>query len=570
MKERIDTVEVEEGGLQMKIVECVPNFSEGRDKEKISIITSEIAKIKAVTLLDLDPGEATNRTVVTFVGTPEGVKEAAFRAIKKASEVIDMSKHHGAHSRMGATDVCPFIPVAGVTMEDCVKIAQEVAERVAGELSIPVYLYEEAASKQERRNLATVRAGQYEGLAEKLKDPEWKPDYGKPVFSKKSGATIIGAREFLIAYNINLNTRERKHAHEIALNIREKGRAKRDKEGKIIRDGNGKSIKVPGKLKEIKAVGWYIDEYGIAQVSVNLTNYKITPLYKLFEEGRKEARKLGLRVTGSELVGLIPKEALLETGRYYLEKQGKCAGVPETELINIAVKSLGMDHLYPFKQEEKIIDYRIAEKQELISMNLREFSDELSSDSPAPGGGSVAALSGALGSALSSMVANLTYGKKEYKRYNRRMKHLALQAQDLKDEFLELIERDSEAFNNVMAAMRLKKKTDEEKKVRETTLEEATKNATIIPLEIMKKSEEILDLASLGEKFGNQNSVSDAGVAAIMAAAACEGAYLNVIINLGNIKDTEFRKCIKPEAEAILQRVTKKAKRIMRKVAAKL
>lgn len=554
----------------MKIVECVPNFSEGRDKEKIKTITDEIAKTKGVTLLDVDPGEATNRTVVTFVGTPEGVKEAAFRAIKKASEVLDMSKHKGAHSRMGATDVCPFVPVAGVTMEDCVKIANEVGDRVARELSIPVYLYEEAATKPERRNLAVVREGEYEGLPEKLKDPEWKPDYGEPVFNKKLGATIIGAREFLIAYNINLNTRERKLAHEIALNIREQGRVKRDEKGKIIRDENGKTVKIPGKLKEVKGVGWYIDEYGIAQVSVNLTNYKITPLYKLFEECRKEARKLGLRVTGSELVGLIPKEAMLQTGRYYLEKQRKCPGVPDEELIRTAVISLGMDQLYPFKPEEKIIEYTIAEKQELLSMNLREFSNELSTDSPTPGGGSVAALSGALGSALSSMVANLTYGKKEYRKANRRMKNLALQAQVLKDEFIDLIEKDAEAFNNVMSAMRLKKKTEEEKKKRDEAIEEATKKATLVPLEIMKKSERILDLAAIAEKKGNQNSVSDAGVAAIMADAACEGGYLNVIINLGNIKDEEFKKSIKAEVDGLLKRVKSKAKRIIKRVIAKL
>ncbi len=554
----------------MKIVECIPNFSEGRDKAKIDIITSEIAKTKGATLLDVDPGEATNRTVVTFVGTPEGVKEAVFRAIKKAAEVLDMSKHKGAHSRMGATDVCPFVPVAGVTMEDCVKIANEVGERVARELSIPVYLYEEAAKKPERRNLANVRKGEYEGLAEKLKDPEWKPDYGKPVFNKKAGATVIGAREFLIAYNVNLNTRDRRLAQEIAFNIREKGRAKRDKEGKIIRDENGKVIKVPGKLKAVKAVGWYIDEYGIAQISINLTNYKITPLYKLFEACRKEARKIGLRVIGSELVGLIPKEALLQTGRYYLEKQGKCPGQPEEELIRTAVRSLGMDQLYPFKPEEKIIEYTIAEKQPLLSMNLQEFSDELSTDSPAPGGGSVAALAGALGSSLSSMVANLTYGKREYKKVNRRMKSLALEAQDLKDEFLSLIEKDTEAFNGVMDAMRLKKKTEEEKKRREEAIEEATKKATLVPLEMMKKSESILDLASIAEKNGNQNSVSDAGVAAIMADAACEGAYLNVIINLGNIKDEKFKNSIRTEAEDILNRVKRKAKRIKKKVITKL
>lgn len=554
----------------MKIVECVPNFSEGRDRARIDLITAEIARTKGATLLDVDPGEATNRTVVTFVGSPEAVKEAAFRAIKKASEVLDMSKHQGAHARMGATDVCPFVPVAGVTMEDCVKIAHEVAERVAKELAIPCYLYEEAATKPGRRNLAVVRKGEYEGLADKLKDPAWKPDYGEPVFNKKAGATIVGAREFLIAYNINLNTRDRKLAHEIALNLREQGRAKRDKNGKIVRDGAGTALKVPGKLKAVKAVGWFIDEYGIAQVSVNLINYKITPLYRLFEEGRKEARKLGLRVTGSELVGLIPKEALLECGRYYLGRQGKCPGVPETELVSMAVKSLGMDHLYPFKPEEKVIEYTIATEKPLLSMDLQAFSDELSTDSPAPGGGSVAALAGSLGAALASMVANLTYGKREYRRYNRRMGRLAHEAQHLKDEFLELIERDTEAFNNVMAAMRLPKKTDEQKKKRAETMEAATKHATRVPLEIMRCSEDIIGLASQGERYGNQNSVSDAGVAAIMAEASCEGAYLNVIINLGNIADRDFVKATAAEAEAIRKRVKRKAKRITKKVIAKL
>jgi glutamate formiminotransferase/formiminotetrahydrofolate cyclodeaminase len=554
----------------MKVVECVPNFSEGRDRAKIDAITSEIAKTKGATLLDVDPGEATNRTVVTFVGSPEAVKEAAFRAIKKASEVLDMSKHKGAHARMGATDVCPLVPVAGVIMEDCVKIAHELAERVAKELSIPCYLYEEAATKPERRNLAVVRKGEYEGLAEKLKDPEWKPDYGDPVFNKRAGATIIGAREFLIAYNLNLNTRDRKLAHEIALNLREQGRAKRDKSGKIVRDEQGQAIKVPGKLKGVKAVGWFIDEYGIAQVSVNLTNYKVTPLHTLFEEGRREAHKLGLRVTGSELVGLIPKEAMLACGRYYLKKQGKCPGVPERELISIAVKSLGMDQLYPFKPEEKIIEYTLAQEKSLLSMDLQAFSDELSTDSPAPGGGSVAALAGSLGAALSSMVANLTYGKKEYKRYNRRMEKLAYRAQGLKDEFLELIERDTDAFNKVIAAMRLNKKTDEEKRIRKEAIEAATKHATQIPLEIMSRSEDILLLAAQGEKYGNQNSVSDAAVAAIMADASCDGAYVNVIINLGNIKDKGFVKEIKREAEELRKRVKRKAKKITKRVIAKL
>lgn len=350
----------------MKLVECVPNFSEGRNKEKISAITNEIKSTPQVNLLDVDPGESTNRTVVTFIGSPEGVKEAAFKAIKKASEVLDMSKHKGAHSRIGATDVCPFVPVAGVTMEDCIQLAHELGERVAKELGIPVYLYEEAAQKPERENLANIRTGEYEGLPEKLKDPEWAPDYGKPVFNPKAGATVIGAREFLIAYNINLNTRDRRLAHEIALNLRERGRAKRDKDGNIVRDAEGKAIKIPGKFKAVKAVGWYIEDYEIAQISINFINYKITPPHVVFDETIKEAEKLGLKVTGSELVGLIPKEALLMAGRHYLTKQGKNPGVPEEDLIKTAVSSLGLDDVAPFDPQKKIIEYQFKEVESRI------------------------------------------------------------------------------------------------------------------------------------------------------------------------------------------------------------
>jgi len=347
----------------MKLVECVPNFSEGRDKKKIKAITKEIESTPQVTLLDVDPGESTNRTVVTFIGSPSGVKEAAFKAIKKAAEVIDMRKHSGAHSRIGATDVCPLVPVSEVTMEDCVKLAHELGEKVGKELGIPIYLYEEAAQKPERKNLANIREGEYEGLPEKLKNSEWIPDYGEPVFNPKAGATVIGAREFLIAYNINLNTCDRKLAQEIALNLREKGRAKRDKEGKIIRDENGKVINVPGKFKAVKAVGWYIEDYGIAQISINFTNYKISPPHLVFDEARKEAEKLGLRVTGSELVGLIPKEALLMAGRYYLEKQGKSPGVPEENLIRTAVISLGLNDVSPFDPQKKIIENQFREEE---------------------------------------------------------------------------------------------------------------------------------------------------------------------------------------------------------------
>ncbi|MGD8535915.1 MAG: glutamate formimidoyltransferase [Candidatus Aminicenantes bacterium] len=539
----------------MKLVECVPNFSEGRDREKINTITKEIESTSQVTLLDVDPGESTNRTVVTFIGTPEGVKEAAFNAIKKASEVLDMSQHTGAHSRIGATDVCPFVPVSGVTMEDCVQLAHEVGERVAKELNIPVYLYEEAAQKPERRNLATIRIGEYEGLPEKFKNPEWAPDYGKPVFNPKTGATVIGAREFLIAYNINLNTRDRKLAHEIALNIRERGRAKRDKKGKIIRDENGKAIKVPGKFKEVKAVGWYIEDYGIAQISINFTNYKISPPHIVFDEVRKEAEKLGLRATGCELVGLIPKEAMLMAGRHYLDKQGKSTGVPEEELIKIAVLSLGLNDVSPFEPEKKIIEYQFKEvENSLLDLNLREFANELSIDSPAPGGGSTAALSGALSAALSSMVSNLTVGKKEYESVQKDVKKLAVSAQGLKDEFLRAVDLDTMAFNKVMDAFRLPKKTDEQKEQKAHAIEKASQEATLVPLEVLEKSIEALKLAKEVVLKGNKNSLSDAGVAGLMAQAAAEGAYYNVKINLPGLEDADFKSKTKKQATTLVKK----------------
>ena len=542
----------------MKLVECVPNFSEGRNREKISSITKEIESTPQVTLLDVDPGESTNRTVVTMIGTPEGIKEAAFKAIKKASEVLDMSQHTGAHSRIGATDVCPFVPVTGVTMEDCVQIAHDVGERVARELNIPIYLYEEAAQKPERRNLATIRKGEYEGLPEKFKDPEWAPDYGKPVFNPKTGATVIGAREFLIAYNINLNTRDRKLAHEIALNIRERGRAKRDKEGNIIRDANGKAIKVPGKFNEVKAVGWYIEDYGIAQISINFTNYKITPPHIVFDEVRKQAEKLGLRATGCELVGLIPKEAMLSAGRYYLEKQEKSPGVPEEELIRTAVISLGLNDVSPFEPDKKIIEYQFKEiENSLLDLNLREFANELSIDSPAPGGGSTAALSGALSAALSSMVSNLTVGKKEYEAVQKDVKKFAVSAQALKDEFLRAVDLDTMAFNKVMEAFKLPKKTDEQKEEKARAVEEASQEATLVPLGVLEKSIEALTLAKEVALKGNKNSLSDAGVAGLMAQAAAEGAYYNVKINLPGLEDADFKSKTKRQATTLVKKAQK-------------
>ncbi len=544
----------------MRIVECVPNFSEGRDREKIKSITREIEQTPGVKLLDVDPGESTNRTVVTFIGSPEGVKEAAFRAIRRAAEVIDMTKHKGAHSRIGATDVCPFVPVAGVTMEECVALAHELGRRVAEELHIPVYLYEEAAQKPERRNLASIRAGEYEGLPEKLKDPEWAPDYGEPIFNPRSGATVIGAREFLIAYNINLNTRDRRLAHEIALNLRESGRAKRDADGNIIRDAEGKAVMIPGRFRHVKAVGWYIEDYGIAQISINFTNYKITPVHLVFDEAVKEAEKLGLRVTGSELVGLIPKEALLMAGRYYLEKQGKSPGVPEEELIRVAVLSLGLNDVTTFDPEKKIIEYQFKEAGPmLIDLKVRQFANELSMDSPTPGGGSAAALVAALASALVAMVANLTVGKKGYEGVEEEMKKLASNAQQLKDGLLRAVDEDTRAFNRVIEAMRLPRATEEQAREKEAAIESASKEAALVPFGVLEKCLSLLEGARVVVERGNKNSLSDAGAAAALAEAAAEAAYYNVRINLPNIKDNAFREDILGRAESLYEKVVRAA-----------
>ncbi len=522
-------------------------------------------------LLDVDPGKDTNRTVVTFVGSPEGVKEAAFKAIKKASELIDMTTHKGAHPRMGATDVCPLIPVSGVTVEECVELAKAIGEQVGRELDIPVYLYEHAATVPERKNLAVIRKGEYEALEGKLKDPSFKPDFGPVSFNPKAGATVIGVREFLLAYNINLNTRDRKAAHDIALTIREKGRARRDKKGIIIRDEQGKALKVPGLLKNCKAVGWYIDEYGYAQISMNLTNYKITNFHDAFDTVCREAEKRGYRVTGSEAVGLVPKESLLLAGKHYLRKQGKNTGIPEKEIIHTAILSLGLNDTVKFCPDEKIIENRITEKGcRLIDMDIASFADELSDDSPAPGGGSVAALAGTLSAGLASMVANLTHGKKGYERHNKAMTLLSEEAQELKRVFLDLIDKDTEAFNCFMAAMKMPGKTDEQKAAKNAAMEEAAKNATMVPLETLRAAARLCALAETAAKKGNSNALSDAAVSAIMAESAAEGAYLNVRINLPGIEDQAFRSTVSAEAEAILQTVKKDRRRIVKNVTGRL
>ncbi len=535
----------------MKLVECVPNFSEGRDKSKIQQIIREIETTPGVKLLDVDPGESTNRTVVTFIGGPADAAEAAFKAIKKASEVIDMRFHKGAHSRIGATDVCPFVPVSGVTMAECVELARALGRRVADELGIPVYFYEEAATREDRRNLASIRSGEYEGLPEKLKDPAWAPDCGAPLFNPRTGATVIGAREFLIAYNIDLNTRDRKLANEIALNIRESGRAKRDADGDIVRVASGAPVKLPGRFPHVKAVGWYLEDYGIAQISINFTNYKITPIHLVFDEVRSQAAALGLRVTGSELVGLIPKEALLAAGRYYLEKQGRSAGVPEEELVRIAALSLGLSDVAPFDPKKKIIEYQFdAGPARLAGMTLREFANELSLDSPAPGGGSVAALCGALSAALSAMVANLTVGKRGYEKSFSELREAAAKAQDLKEECLRAVDLDTAAFNKVMDASRLPKGSPDQQAEREAALEAATREATLVPFRVLELSVDLLRLARTAAEKGNRNSVSDAGVAALAAKTAAEGAYYNIRINLPGLRDEAFRVRIRASADA--------------------
>ncbi len=549
----------------MKLIECVPNFSEGRDLNVIKQITNEIESVPGSMLLDVDPGPDTNRTVVTFIGTPESVLESAFKAIKKASELIDMTKHKGEHPRMGATDVCPFIPVNGVTLEECVEVSKKLGKRVADELNIPVYLYEYSATENKRKSLANIREGEYEGFKEKIKKPEWKPDFGKAIFNEKSGATVMGVRDFLIAYNVNLNTRDARLATTVANAIREKGSPKKDANGKLVKNEKNETLYIPGRLKECRAIGWYIENYKIAQISINLTNWKVTPPHIAYEAAAEEAAKIGLLATGSELVGLIPKDALVQAGEYFLRKQGKSAGVPEKELIHIAVKSLGLDHLYPFENDKKVIEYAYKKnlgKNLLADMRIKDFCDELSTDSPAPGGGSVAALGGAIAASLVAMVANLTYKKKNYEKYTDEVADIASKGQRVKDAFLSLIDEDTDAFNNYMAAFKMPKKTESEIELRNELLDKATKDAIEVPLKTMSEVLEILDIMDRISVIGNVNSMSDAGVAAINAVACSEGAYMNVLINLKNLSDEKY----KNEKMKIAEEMLEKTKNISEKV----
>jgi glutamate formiminotransferase/formiminotetrahydrofolate cyclodeaminase len=528
-----------------QIIECVPNFSEGRDIAVIQQITDQIKTVEGVRLLDVDPGAATNRTVVTIAGEPEQVIEAAFRAVKKAMEVIDMSRHSGAHPRFGATDVCPLVPIANITMEETVKYAHKLGERIGIELGIPVYCYEEAARIPERRNLAFCRSGEYEGLSQKLSDPASKPDFGPAQFLPKTGAIAVGARDFLVAYNANLNTTSTRRANAVAFDIREKGRPMREGNpvtGKIVKDENGNPVNIPGSLKACKAIGWFIEEYGIAQVSINLTNISITPVHVAFEEACKKAQERGMRVTGSEIVGLAPLKVFTDAGKYFLKKQNRSVGVSEAELIKIAVKSMGLDDLKPFNPEEKIIEYVLQEKSGrlLMDMTCSAFADETASESPAPGGGSISAYMGALGVSLGTMVANLSSHKPGWDDRWEEFSDWAEKGQVLKDELIRLVDEDTNAFNRIMDAFGLPKGSEQEKAARIEAIQQATRYAIEIPFRVMKKSFETMEILKAMAETGNPNSVSDAGVGALAARSAVMGAFLNVKINAAGLNDKAY------------------------------
>ncbi len=546
-----------------KIVECVPNFSEGRDKSVINSIAAAISSVDGIKLLNVDMGYDTNRTVVTFAGDADVIVEAGFRGIKKASELIDMSKQTGEHPRMGATDVFPFIPLSGISADECLVLAEELAKKVGDELGIPIYLYAKSAKQKDRVRLPDIRAGEYEALEEKIKSGEFNPDYGPAVFNPGAGVTAVGVRDFLLAYNINLSTRDKKIASDIALTVREKGRAKRDGKGVIIRDSEGKAVKVPGRLSNCQAGGWYIDEYGYSQVTMNLTSFPETGLHKAFDIVAEEAVKRGVRVTGSEAIGLLPRDALLDAGKYYLEKMGKNTGIPEKEIIHNAVLSLGLNDTSPFNPSERVVEYALqGDSGALTGLTLIDFIDELSSDSMAPGGGSVSALSGALSAGLTSMVANLTFGKKGYEPSNQKMKDISIRAQELKVKFLSLVEADTNAFNNYISALRLPKKSENEITARAAAIESASKTITLVPLDTLRLCREIIDLAEIVLKRGNKNALSDAFVGVSQANTAGEGAYLNIKINLPGVKDKEFVAKVLIEADLLIDEISKIHKRL--------
>ncbi len=606
-----------------KLIECVPNFSEGKNMDVINQITGTIEKVDGVRLLDVDPGADMNRTVVTFVGSPEGVKEAAFQAIKKASELIDMSVHTGSHPRMGATDVCPFIPVSGVTIEECVELSKEVGKRVGEELGIPIYLYEKSAQKPERENLAVIRKGEYEALPEKMKNPEWAPDFGPAQFNAQSGATVMGVREFLIAYNISLNTRESKYATDIAFELREKGRSARNgntkpfyfKGGNILQytEGNypcglddfvgstieetiehcktvhgydlpellllnginpanteGQSVKIPGKFKFCKAIGWMVDEYDRAQISINLTNYKVTSTHHVLDETRKLAAERGLVVTGSEIVGMVPYPALLETGKYYLTKQGRSAGIPIRDILETAVQSLGLKDVADFIIEERVLGLPKNLDTALVEMKVTDFTDEVSRESPAPGGGSIAALAGALGASLSSMVANLTANKRGSEAIDEILNNAADKCQNIKDQLIKAVDEDTNAFNAYMDARRLPRKTEEQKRIREKAMQDGLKQAVLVPLSTAKLSFEAVVIADAVARHGNPNSITDVGVGAQIAYTGVLGGVYNVLINLKEIKDSDFTDEMRKECDRLKNEGKEKLETVLNFVESKL
>ena len=558
-----------------KIIECVPNFSEGRDPDVIRQITAAIESVDGVSLLNVDPGASTNRTVVTFAGNPEAAVEAAFRGIQKAAELIDMRKQKGAHPRMGATDVCPFIPVSNVTWDEAIACAKQLGERVGKELGIPVYLYEKAAANPSRANLSIIRAGEYEGFFEKIKDPAWKPDFGPAVFNEKSGGTVIGAREFLVAYNVNLNTKAVRRANSVAFDVRENGRIKTDDgtpTGKPVLDAKGEPVREPGMLKHVKAIGWYVEEYGLAQVSMNLTNLEATPLHAAFDACVESASKRGLRVTGSELVGMLPKKCLVEAGKYFLRKQKWSEGAADEELIDVAIRSMGLSELKPFDPKERIIELKMesVSGKSLVKMDLRQFCNETLSDSPAPGGGSVAALMGALGASLGGMVANLSAGKRGWDDKLSYFSDWAVKAQQLKDELLFLVDEDTAAFNKVMEAFGLPKESAEEKSARSAAIQSANKYAAEIPLRVMETASKAYALLGAMAEKGNPASISDVGVGLLAIRACIEGAGMNVRINLGGLKDEAVSASLREKMGQLLSTSEAEFKRVQALVETKL
>ncbi len=561
-----------------QLIECVPNISEGRDPAIIKQVTDVIETVEGVRLIDVDPGKATNRTVITFVGTPAEVCEAAFRVVKKASELIDMSKHHGAHPRFGATDVCPLVPVANITMDEVVVFARKLGKRIGDELGIPVYNYEFAANLPERKNLANCRSGEYEGLKEKLANPKWKPDFGPAEFNAsvaKTGVTAVGARNFLVAYNVNLNTTSTRRANSIAFDVREMGRLKREGNpitGKPVKDENGNPVYEPGTLKSVKAIGWFIEEYGIAQISMNLTDITVTSVHEAFDEVCRSAESRGIRVTGSELVGVIPLDAMLKAGRHYLHKQQRSTGIPDQEIIRLAVKSLGLDELSPFDPDKKIIEYILEDKskKKLVDMTVAGFVGETASESPAPGGGSVSATMGAMGAALGTMVANLSAHKSGWDDRWKEFSDWAEKGKYYQEQLLKMVDDDTDAFNRIMESFGLPNKTEEEKAVRKAAIENATKNAIAVPLKVMTLCLESMEVMKAMALTGNPNSVSDAGVGAIAAFAGVKGAFLNVKINTKGLEDKNYCEEVIEKGKEIQAKATALQKEILNIVEEKI